>query len=243
MLRLIVESLKESKDYLFKDRVIFILSLIPVLIGIILYSSLGLWAYSLATTWFQSFIGEHLSTGFLATVLYYLVSLIMTVLLFFAVNWTFILLVSLIASPFNDFISERIEKKMTGKEVADWGKSLSRIFRTLLSVLMNECKKVLFILFFSLAALLMGYFPILSPFSILLTALLLAVEFLDYNWSRHRLSFRECASNLKKHSGIYLLSGLLFFVLISIPILNLLFLPLAVVYFSVLWSKLQKVSS
>jgi uncharacterized protein involved in cysteine biosynthesis len=59
--------------------------------------------------------------------------------------------------------------------------------------------------------------------------------FVDYSWSRHNIKFKDCLKDIRGHIFGYSLGGVFFFVLVSIPIINLIVSPLATSYFTLLW--------
>lgn len=213
------------------------MALIPVLIGIALYYFLGSWIYESATTAGKDLIDQYISQDSFGAVVYWLAAAILTVMLFFLVNWTFVLVVTLIACPFNDILSSRIEKQLRGENTLDMGATFSRLISRLFFTLFNEAKKILFIAFLSILSLVFGYIPLIAPIGIFLAVLLLAVEFLDYSWSRHDLKFKDCVKDLKGNVGGYSFGGAFFFILVSIPLINLVVPPLATSYFTTLWVK------
>lgn len=223
-----VSSFFTSFSLLRKDKYILSLSIIPSLIGMILFYFLGDYFFTDLHNLLKSYISSYVDGGaWISTLL----SFFLGILFFFIVAWTFFLTVSTIASPFNDLISERVEKKNSLSPFTEQKFSLAHI----LSVLKNEVKKILFILFVSIISLVLGlFFP---PISFIIQGLLVAVTFLDYSWARHNMSVSECVADIKKSFVVYLLSGIGFMFLISIPIVNVIFLPVGVIHFTNLFIK------
>ncbi|MCB9060253.1 MAG: EI24 domain-containing protein [Halobacteriovoraceae bacterium] len=229
--------LNETFDILKEDRVVITLSLVPIVIGFAFYFFLGWWIVGPVFDWGESFIAKYISAEILSGFFYYLMVGIVTVGLYFIVSWTFVLVVSMLASPFNDFISERVEKKISGKEPPGLGDSFSSILSNLPGVISNEIKKVFVVLILTAIAFIAGLFPILVPVSIIITALLLSFSFLDYSWSRNHVPMSSCFGFLKKNFVMNSFSGLLFQVLFMIPVLNIFSIPFAVVYFTVMFTR------
>ena len=90
---------------------------------------------------------------------------------------------------------------------------------------------------FIILSLIFGYIPILTPISILITVLLLAMGFIDYSWSRHDISFSDCKIDLRRNFLSYAIGGGVFMVIVSVPIINIIVPSLATSYFTVLWIK------
>lgn len=220
-----------------KDKINFLLALIPVTIGLVLYYFLGSWIYETVLGAGQELIEQYISKDTWSSVFYYIAAALLSVMLFFLVNWTFVLIVALIASPFNDILSMRIEKKMKGEANLELGPTFSRLLSRLFFTLFNEIKKILFIVILSAFSFMFGYIPILAPIGVFFAVVLLAVEFLDYSWSRHDMKFKDCVRDLKRYLPGYSFGAAFFFMLVSVPLLNLIVPALATSYFTTLWVK------
>ena len=132
-------------------------------------------------------------------------------------------------------LSRRVEKISKGEQLESFSASFSIIGTTFIMTLGNEIKKILFILILSLVAFAFGYIPLLTPLSIFISVLLLAIGFIDYSWSRHNIPFKSCVGDLKKNILNYGFGGGFFFILISVPVINLIVSPWATSYFTLLW--------
>lgn len=226
-----VKAIHKSLSLLKQDKVILLLSFVPVVVGITAYYYLGNLFYVDFLNWGKEYISGSVSEGHWMSVLSWLFTAILTVILYFLVSWTFVLFVSIIASPFNDIISGRVERRLLNKTSEEI--SSEKFFSKLLKILTNELKKISLIIVLSIFSFIVGlFFP---PLAFAISALLLAVSFLDYAWSRKELTFSECLSNVRKSFLSYLVSGCAFMGLIAIPIVNLFVLPYAVIYYSVVY--------
>tara|TARA_R110000868_G_scaffold296349_4_gene556603 strand:+ start:10035 stop:10763 length:729 start_codon:yes stop_codon:yes gene_type:complete len=218
------------------DKWIMLLSTIPVLIGFALYYWLGAWMYGDVLAWGNEWVKEAISNDTWGNVITWFIGIIMTIVLYFVISWTFVLIISIIASPFNDVISSRVERAILGQSEQSIGDSFAVMFKRILRILWNESKKIVFIIGLSLVGFLFSLIPFLVPVSVVISAVLLAVGFLDYSWSRHEMKLGECIANLKASFMSYTLGGTVFLFLIAVPVLNLFLLPYAVVYFTVLFA-------
>jgi CysZ protein len=230
-MKISVKAVHKSIALLKEDKIILLLSFIPVVVGIAAYYYLGNLFYVDFLNWGKELVAGNVGEGQWMSVLSWLFTAILTVILYFLVSWTFVLFVSLIASPFNDIISGRVERRLLNKSSEEI--TSEKFFSKLVKILINELKKVVLIIILSIFAFVVGlFFP---PLAFVISALLLAISFLDYAWSRKELTFSECLANVKKSFFSYLISGCAFMALISIPILNLFVLPFAVIYYSVVY--------
>jgi len=234
-MKAIIPSFSKAFYYLKSDRPTLILSFFPPTVGVILYLLFGKWFFSFTTEYGQRWIKVLTGDGAFGAFFYYLFVTLLTVALFFIVNWTFVLVVSLIASPFNDAISARIEKLEQGKKPDSLEKTFKRMLSYGFFVVINEAKKISFVLGLTLLSLIFHFFPLFSPLSFIISALLLAVQFLDYNWVRHDQKFHDCFVELKQNFLTYLIPGSAVLLLMAIPVINLLAIPFSVIYFSLLW--------
>lgn len=230
-------SFTNSFHYLLKDRVNLSLTLLPIVIGIILYYFLGATIYDYGMTEGKTLVDNYIENSTANAFLSYTVQIILYVVLFFIVNWTFVLIISIIASPFNDVLSSRIEKMVNGEALPTLGVSFNSAFRNFLSTVFNEIKKLFFIFFLTILSLLLSLIPFLTPISLFLAIVLVSIAYLDYSWSRHNMAFKMCLKDVSKNVVGYSLGGAFFFFMISIPVLNLLVPPWATSFFTMVWVK------
>lgn len=231
----LVTTIKPSIGYILKDKINLTFAAIPLTIGTVLYVLLGKWMYGSVLESGREMIKNKISSGGWGDFVYWIITAIFTVILFFIINYTFVLVVSVIASPFNDLISSRIEKLEKGEQTDTMGQSFSKMFAKIFKTVFNEAKKITVILFFTVLALLLSFFPFLVPLSLLISSILIAVQFVDYSWARHNLPAGKCFSDVRRNFFSYSLSGGMFLFLISVPIVNLVIPPIATAYFTLLY--------
>jgi len=222
----------KSLDILKSDKKVIMFGMIPVIVGFLCYYFLGSYVFGDLQELGKSYLSKHMdTTGWIGNVFFGLVTVLFAVFM----NFTFFIFVSVIAAPFNDLISSRVEKLYIKSEEDNQG--FSEMMKKLPATIKNELKKVGFIIILSIINVIIGFmFP---PASFLIAGIIFAISFVDYSWSRNELTFSECFQDLKKGFLPYLLGGVSFLFLIAIPILNLFFLPLAVVFFTVIYCELR----
>lgn len=220
-----------------KDKWITILSIVPIVIGVLFFTLAGKFAYTKSLSYGDSLIKQYVTNESMNGILYYLLVGVFTIILYFLVSYTFVLVVSIFASPFNDMISERVENVLMGKPIEPIGASFKTSFSKVSYIIFNEIKKVIFIMIVSLISISLSFFPIFSIVSLILSAILLGVSFLDYSWSRHLLSFRQCLSDIRGNLIVYTLAGGGFLFLISIPVVNIIAYSFGVNYFTCLFTE------
>lgn len=235
----IYPSFKKAWSLLKKDRIVLFLTLMPLVIGFTLYAGFGTLVLTHFREWGEEWIRQKTTHPSLGTFLQGLLWVLLSLILFFIFNWTFVLLVSLLSSPFNGALSARVEKLLDQKPVENWGQVTQGIISSFFKNMGNELKKISLILILTLLALLLNFFPLLSPLSFLLSALLLAIQFLDYNWGRHEWPIGDCMKDLKRNIVSYGVTGGLFILAMTVPLLNVMAIPFAVIFYSCLWNFLN----
>ena len=250
--------LRTAVHLIFKDARVFLLSFSPMAIGLLFYIYLGRWLYTDIFAQGREWIHDSIRAHGLANFLSGAMLVVCTIGLFFIIHWTFILVVSLIAAPFNNFLSARVAAIIKGdnldaakmipaetgnfspgpqarwfkRQVQKLGAGIKYVFRTF----WVESKKILLILLVSIIGWSFSFIPFLVPLSFLITMALTAVNFLDYSGGRDNLTVKACFRNFKKGWMINIVSGGLFLCLLAIPLVNVFIIPLAVVYFSILYT-------
>ena len=228
----------QSLSIIFGDKVIFLLACIPFLVGVTLYYFLGEQIYHFVMVYGREYVGNfsglNTNDSFLATVFF----VFFMVIFIFLVNWTFVMVVLILSSPFNDLISSRVERKYTELTCSDQGSFFKNIFK----IIWNECKKVIVIFILTWASVGLSFIPVLAPLHFIISSFLMSVQFIDYSWSRHDWGVGKCMKDSLKHIFSYTISGALFMFLITIPFVHLIMTPVAVVYFTLLWAKKNPVS-
>lgn len=232
----LVSSFSESMSLFKQDKMLIALGAMPVLIGAILYYFLGHWLFVDVLDYANQWIKNYFSASGWSSFFYYLLVGFLVVCFYFILSWFFVLIVSVFASPFNDLMSKRVENIVVSGKISPLGEQLSGMFSGLIFTIFNEIKKLVFILLFTTFAWVLSLVPLLTPVSFFLSALLMCASYLDYSWSRHNMRPSRCFGDIKDQLFVHTISGLIFFALVAIPIVNILSMPFAVVYFSRLFS-------
>lgn len=231
---------RESIRILKQDKIILLCSLFPIIIGLILYYFLGSWVYHDVLQAGKEYL-ESKTQGW-AGALSYVLGGLLIIGFYFLVNWTFVLVVSLVSAPLNDLISHRTQILKEGhQELPSASNSFRRMMTNFFGMMFNEIKKVSLIIFLSLIAFAASF--IFPPLGYLLSALLVAISFVDYSWSRNDLSFKGCLVDYKNGVFRYTIGGGIFTILFGIPIVNLFSYPIAVIYFTLGYIKVNNKES
>lgn len=145
-----------------------------------------------------------------------------------------LLLASLIASPFHDTLSRRVEQIETGMVSEPGDQGFRATLREGGRAAREELRRVVFFLVVWLLLLLVGIFVpggqlVAPPVLTLFTVLFLPLDYASYTLDRRQLSFRDKRRWLVRHVGAALGYGAAAFLLCAVPVVNLVAMPILVV--------------
>jgi len=205
---------------------------IPLTINLILFSIAFYFLFlelnyymELLTQWLPSWL-EWLSTvlwPFAVATILILFSFIFST----AANW--------LAAPFNGLLSERVEELLVGKATQS-GNSVD-VIKDIPRTLTREWQKLAYYLpramgFF----LLMLFLPVIGQVIwFLFVAWMMAVQYKDYPFDNHKISFKIMKSTLQKRKGLSYSFGITTAIFSIIPIVNLIVMPVAICGATALW--------
>ncbi|MBA2403138.1 MAG: EI24 domain-containing protein [Bdellovibrionales bacterium] len=231
----ILKSIPLAFRMILKDPVNLLLALFPTVIALALYA-LTVYVVFNNTDSFVALFRDYIYTADQATVLAKILTVVLIIFIFFVMSWTFVIVVGIISAPFNSMLSSRIEKNLVLQVVdPDKKEAFQKIGQSLGQTFKNELKKLIFIVIVAAAAFVLNLFPLFYPVGIFLVACLVAVQFIDYSWSRHDMHFGACLKDLTLNIIPYSVSGFFFLLLVTVPIINAFVPALATSYYTVLW--------
>ncbi len=159
----------------------------------------------------------------IAKYLFVLVSRIIAFFLAFLLAYT-------LTTPFYGFLSNSAEKIFWGSEFEDDGFSLAGILKDLF----EGSKIALFGILITIAALAVGFVPIIGQISVFLIYIFYsALMFIDYPASRRRWGLGKKLLWLRHHNGHTLRLGLIPAAITMVPLLNMFLLALIFPLFTV----------
>jgi CysZ protein len=172
-------------------------------------------------------------------ILYYLAWIVAMLLTTVVVFFSFTVIGNLIASPFNELLSERTEALKIGNS-AEEKFSAARFLADAKNALFVEVKKMTVFISGMLLLLTINLIPgigsviyaLLAP---LFTLFFLVVEYLAFVLMRKQLSFADQRRYVSKRPVMMLGFGCGVFCLLAIPFLQFFCIPLAVVGATLLW--------
>jgi uncharacterized protein involved in cysteine biosynthesis len=237
----IIRSFPLALKMILTDPINFVLSVIPSIMALAIYLMMIFFIYTNSHQ-LVSFFKGYIYTADQATILAKILTAVLVIFLFFVMSWTFVIVVGIISAPFNSLLSSRIEQKLTQRIAMDEDQNhaILAVKNSMKATLINEIKKFSLLLLAAGLAFLLNLFPPFYPIAVLLIAILLSVQFIDYSWSRHNIPLTMCLKDILKNIIPYSLSGAIFLGLVAIPLVNALIPAFATSYFTVLWLYRQK---
>ncbi|MFT5924341.1 MAG: CysZ protein [Paraglaciecola sp.] len=158
---------------------------------------------------------------------------VITILLVFAL--IFGTLANWIAAPFNGLLAEKVEQHLTGQRMDNTG--LMDVFKDIPRTLGRELSKLTYYIPRAIGFLLL--FFILPVFGqvlwFLFSAWMMAVQYCDYAFDNHKVSFREMKHVLQANRSQSFSFGITVSIFSLIPIVNFLVMPVAVCGATALW--------
>ncbi len=209
--------------------------LLPLLANIILVGGALFYLFSHLNGWIEQLMGQ--LPGFLAWLSYIIWPLlVLTILATF--SYFFSTLANFIAAPFNGLLAEKVEERLTGKKVSDDG--FMSVVKDIPRVLAREWRKLVYLLPKAIGLFILLLIPALGQtvgpiLWFIFTAWMLAIQYCDYPFDNHKVSFNDMRHNLKQKQGKAYGFGILVSIFTTIPVLNLIVMPVAVCGATAMW--------
>lgn len=210
--------------------------LVPLFINLLLFSAAFyfLWPQlALGINYLLNLIPDFLA--WLKTALSYILwpIAVITVLLIFGL--IFGTLANWIAAPFNGLLSEKVERYLTGQDMGNEG--LLSIVKDVPRTLGRELAKMLYFLPRAIGFLLLFFIlPVIGQVVwFMFSAWMMAVQYCDYPFDNHKISFQRMRNELNQERGKCFSFGIMVNIFSLIPILNFLVMPVAICGATSLW--------
>ncbi len=211
--------------------------IIPFLINLVVFSG----SVYLGFDFFNDSVVNMIPQGeaWYWALLYYFVWVVAVLITAIIVFFSFTVVGNLVASPFNDLLSERTEQLLTGVKSEEVF-SFKGFMRDALLTLATEVKKLSVFVLVMCFLLLFNFIPgigsiIYSVLAVALTLFFLVVEYMGYVFSRKRMRFGEQRRYIFSRNLKMLGFGTGVLALLAIPFLQFACIPIAVVGGTQLW--------
>jgi CysZ protein len=139
----------------------------------------------------------------------------------------------ILGAPWYGMLSENIEKKRLGQLPPQETLTPISIIRDITRAILYEIKKILLAIAIGVPLFILGFIPLVGGIittlgSIILSATIICLDFFDSPLERRKLTFRQKLSIVIKQIPASATFGIVSLFLISIPLLNLLIIPLCI---------------
>ncbi|MDO4698853.1 MAG: sulfate transporter CysZ [Pasteurellaceae bacterium] len=189
---------------------------------------------------FFAYIGDLLSVmlpswlEWLSVVIIPLIFLMILVLFYF----TFATLANFIAAPFNALLAEKVEQQLTGETLG--AMSFAALLKDVPRMLKREWQKMWYSFPRLIALFLLGFLPVVGQtvvpiLTFLFGAWLLAIQYCDYPFDNHKISFARMRNALAEKRFMNFTFGGVVSLFTLLPLLNLVAMPVAVCGATAMW--------
>ncbi|MDP2571072.1 sulfate transporter CysZ [Vibrio penaeicida] len=209
--------------------------ILPLLVNILLIGGAIYLLFSNLNQWIDAWL------GYLPDMLSWL-SYLLWPLLALAILATFTYLFSTIANfvaaPFNGLLAEQLEAKLTGKKLSD--QSVLSLLKDVPRILGREWRKLMYYLPKALGLFILLLIPALGQtigpiLWFLFSAWMMAIQYCDYPFDNHKVSFQDMRNDLKQNQSASYGFGFMVTLFTMVPILNLFVMPVAVCGATAMW--------
>jgi CysZ protein len=218
--------------FIIRNSVLYKYIFIPFIISVAVFSMAAYGGLSV----FDYFVTQHLPQGdiwywLILKGLIWISAILLTIIVLF---FSFTVLGNLIASPFNDVLSERSEEILAG-EVIDAGPFSPILFiKDTGKILLNEALKMSLFVCCMLFLFALNLVPVLGAMlyvvlAFLLTLYFLVIEYTGFVFSRKRLTLKDQRKFIRKNKLLCAGFGCGAFILLAIPFVQLFSIPMGVV--------------
>lgn len=209
--------------------------LMPLAVNLLLFTALVVLAIGQFGTWVDWLMP---SLPDWLSFLEYLIWPLFVALVLLIVFFTFTLLGTSLAAPFNGLLAEKVEVMARGQEhfpPFSWSELVAMVPRTF----GRELRKLGYFLPRALALLVLSFIPALNLVAPFLWGLfgvwMMAVQYIDYPADNNKVSWEEMLAWLRERRWHSLSFGGITYAALLIPGLNLLIMPAAVAGATLLW--------
>ncbi|EKO3370093.1 sulfate transporter CysZ [Vibrio fluvialis] len=209
--------------------------LMPLLTNILLVGGALYYLFSHLDSWINDWMGQIPDwLSWLSYILWPL--LVISILATF--SYFFSTLANFIAAPFNGLLAEKVEEKLTGKKVNDDG--VLAVVKDVPRIMAREWRKLVYVLPKAIGLFILLLIPALGQtlgpiLWFIFTAWMLAIQYCDYPFDNHKVTFNDMRNSLKQKQGKAYTFGMLVSVLTTIPVVNLFVMPVAVCGATAMW--------
>lgn len=209
--------------------------ILPLVINILILGATFSWLFCRLSDWVPALM-NHIPDWL--QWLSYLVWPLITLSLILIFSYFFSTVANWIAAPFCGLLAEQLEGQLTGHPLPDNG--WAGLIKDIPRIMKREWQKMAYYLPRALLLLLLYLVPgigqtIAPVLWFLFSAWMLSIQYCDYPFDNHKVSFQQMRQSLRRHKIANLQFGALISLFTMIPILNLVIMPVAVCGATAMW--------
>lgn len=206
--------------------------IVPLLINLLIFAGAFYHLYLTLDQWVTA-IADYLPDGWDWITAFIGPLLLFFFLLFYSLAFTTI--ANWIAAPFNGLLSERVEAKLTGKELPP--QSMWLLLKEVPRTLAREFVKLSYYLPRAIVFFLVYWFvPVIGQICwFLFLAWMMAVQYIDYPFDNHKIGFNQMKVALRERKVLSFGFGIGSAIFAMVPILNLVVVPVSICGATALW--------
>jgi CysZ protein len=210
----------------------------PLAINLILFSAGFYYLFgeiSNSIIWLTELIPDWKWLGWLKDGLSYIIWPIAVIIILLVFALIFGTLANWIAAPFNGLLAEKVEQHLTGQHMDDTG--LADVFKDIPRTLGRELSKLTYYIPRAIGFLLLFFIlPVIGQILwFLFSAWMMAVQYCDYAFDNHKVSFKDMKRVLQDNRSQSYSFGITVSIFSLIPVVNFLVMPVAVCGATALW--------
>ena len=214
----------------------------PVIIAIMSISAvIGLMSYYYGDI--MSMVWARPDAWYLLT-LWYVVMVFVFLLMLVLGYVAFFIMQTILSSPFNDILTERVEMLAIGKEPPPF--TFARLARSVALTLLHTLVKLSIYIFFMVPLILIGWvIPVVGPIissvgGFIITAYFVSYDQMDFAMARREYTFGHKVRTVTKNLSLTFGFGGSMAAILFVPVVGILFIPLAAVGGTLLFCDLEK---
>ncbi len=198
---------------------------VPILINTVVLLLLAGFSYQYFNSWMDIIMGWFPDW---MSALYWLIWFVALLVVLVMVLFLFTFIANIIASPFNALLSIKVEERLTGSPPV----SNVSLWMVLPRTVAREIMKLFYVVPRVLLLVILTLIPVVNTISpilwILFGAWMMAIQYADYGADNNDVSFAELKDRLRGCRMDAVMFGLPAYLLLTVPVVNLILMPVGV---------------
>ncbi len=208
--------------------------IIPLLINFVLFAVLIWLSFQYLNSYIDAMIPEWLKWEFVRAI----IAIILGVGLVIMSSFAFVMVANLIAAPFNAILAEKTELLLRGTPPPSSGR-ISSFIKSYFHAIGSQISKIFYMMTRAIPLLILFWIPVVNFIApvlwMLFSAWMQAIEYIDYPAGNHEILFKKQKQLLSAKRGASLGFGSMAMLFTTVPILNLLVMPISVIAMTALY--------